>query len=175
MRVASAIVGIGVLLTAACGATANTSSASVDSGQPERSAVAPATTAQKSAGAEAAATLTVMDLDDRMKKIGTAAASLRMQLTANQLLDAAKQAQDVALWFGDVEKFWAQNRRADAVAWSQAARRAATDAAGAAAGNDPKKALAATTTLEANCSMCHSAYREGDTKSGFRIKAGAVR
>jgi len=93
---------------------------------------------------------------------------------ANQLADAAKEAQDLALWMGEVERFWAQNRKADAVAWTQAARRAATDAAGAAAGGDAKKTLAATLTLQNNCSMCHAAYREGDATTGFRIKSGAL-
>jgi hypothetical protein len=124
---------------------------------------------------QAAERLTPADLDERMRKIGPAADSLRMALIENRLGEAAKEAQEIALWFGDVEKFWAQNARPDAVTWSQRARRAATDTAGAAAGGDRVKALAGSKTLLANCDMCHAAYREADGHRGFRIKAGALR
>jgi hypothetical protein len=180
MRVASAIAGIGAMLIAACTARADSASAPrPSSGVAAQRSSTPliatmAAAGQRGAGVEAAASLTAADLDDRMKKIGEAATSLRAHVMANQLSDAAKEAQNLGLWLGDVERFWAQHRKADAVTWTQAARRAATDAAGAAAGGDAAKALAATVTLQNNCSMCHAAYREGDAKSGFRIKPGTV-
>jgi cytochrome c556 len=172
MRVGCAIAGIGLVISAACGTKADDGSTRSD--QRNDTAAAPAV-AGRGAGAEAAAQLTATDLDELMKKIGTGTTALDKQLMDNRLTDAATEAQRLGLWLGDVERFWAQNGKADAVAWTQAARRAATDAAGAAAGGDATSARAATVTLESNCSMCHAAYREGDASNGFRIKAGTVR
>lgn len=172
MRVGCAIVGMGLVMTAAC--ATNVEDRVTRSEQRNEATSGSLAGAEQGAGAEAAAQLTVADLDERMKKIGEGTTSVRKLLMANQLADAAREAQGVGLWLGDVERFWAQHRKADAVAWTQAARRAATDAAGAAAGGDATKALAATATLEGNCSMCHAAYRDGDANSGFRIKAGMV-
>jgi hypothetical protein len=173
MRVGIALVGMTIAATSACAArTAAPSTAAAE--QRSGATITSASAAQRGAGVEAAATLTAADLDGWMKKIGTATTSLRAHVMASQLAEAAREAQDVALWLGEVERFWAQNRKADAVAWTQAARRAATDAAGAAAGGDAMKTVAATVTLQNNCGMCHAAYREGDATSGFRIKSGAV-
>src|SRR4051812_6310258 len=63
------------------------------------------------AGVQAAARLTADDLDARMKVIGPAAGALRMKLTNNQLSDAAKDGQTLAVAFGDVERFFQQQNR----------------------------------------------------------------
>jgi hypothetical protein len=125
--------------------------------------------------APAAVRLTAADLQDRMQKIGSAAASAQMHLMEKRLMDTAKEAQDVATLLGDVEKFWAQNNRPDAVAWAQQARQAATQLAGTAAAGDAMKAQMAAGSLMGNCQMCHDAYREPDGKGGFRLKAGTIR
>ena len=126
------------------------------------------------AGAQAAARLTPDDLQARMKVIGPTSGALRMKLMNNQLPDAAKDAQTLATAFGDVERFWQQNNKADAVMWAQTARMAATEAAGAATAGDGMKALAAANTMQAQCKQCHGTYREGDAQTGFRIKAGVL-
>jgi hypothetical protein len=131
-------------------------------------------TAGRGAGAQAAARLTPDDLDARMKIIGPASGTLRMKLMTNQLADAAKDAQTLAQAFGDVERFWAQNNKADAVMWAQTARMGAQDAAAAATAGDAAKATAAAGNMQAQCKQCHAVYREGDAQSGFHIKAGAL-
>jgi len=126
------------------------------------------------AGAAAAARMTADDLDARMKVIGPASGSLRMKLMANQLADAAKDAQTLAVAFGDVERFFQQNNKSDAVMWAQQARMAASAAAGAATAGDGMKASAAADNMQANCKQCHGVYREGDAQTGFRIKPGTI-
>jgi len=126
------------------------------------------------AGAQAAARLTTADLDAHMKTIGTALGTLRMKLMTDALGDAAKDAQTLATTFGEVERFFQQRNRRDAVTWAQQARISAQEAAGAATAGDRAKASTAMTTLQQQCSQCHAAYREGDAQTGFRIKAGTV-
>jgi hypothetical protein len=130
--------------------------------------------AGRGAGAQAAARLTPDDLDARMKTAGTTSASLRMKLMNNALADAAKDAQTLAVAFGDVERFFQQHNKSDAVMWAQQARRAAQEAAGAATAGDATKATTAATALQANCRQCHAVYREGDAQTGYRIKTGTI-
>jgi hypothetical protein len=122
----------------------------------------------------AAAQLTAADLQDRMRKMGSAVASVQMLLADKNLKDVATKAQDIATWLGDVEKFWTQNHREDAVTWAQQARQIASQAAGAAAAGDAMKAQMAASTLANTCRTCHDAYREADGNGGFRIKPGVV-
>ena len=109
-----------------------------------------------------------------MRIIGPTSGALRMKLMMNQLPDAAKDAQTLAMAFGDVERFWQQNNKADAVMFAQTARMSASEAAGAAAAGDGMKALAAANTMQAQCKQCHGMYREGDAQTGFKIKAGVL-
>jgi hypothetical protein len=118
--------------------------------------------------------MTPDDLQARMRVIGPTSGMLRMKLMMNQLPDAAKDAQTLATAFGDVERFWQQNNKADAVMWAQTARMAATEAAGAATAGDGMKALAAANTMQAQCKQCHGTYREGDAQTGFHIKPGVL-
>jgi hypothetical protein len=111
-------------------------------------------------------------LDPIMKKIGPTNGAMRMKLMNAQLADARGDALALAELFGEVERFWAQNNRADAVKWAQLARTGASEAAGAAAAGDPKKAQAAADTMLGACKQCHGTYREGDQQTGFRIKPG---
>jgi len=149
--------------SASGGATATTGGAATAGGQ-----------RAGGAGAQAAARLTPDDLQARMRIIGPTSGALRMKLMNNQLPDAAKDAQTLAMAFGDVERFWQQNNKADAVMFAQTARMAASESAGAAAAGDGMKALAAANTMQAQCKQCHGMYREGDAQTGFRIKAGVL-
>lgn len=130
------------------------------------------------------------DYEAIMKKVGPAYAALAKDLDAGEVDRAAKDAQQLSDLFGEAEKFWARNKREDAVKWSQAARRHAAEVAaglGAARGylrSDSKvqsgvqarlsRARTSVTTLGNVCQQCHKAYREGDAKSGFHIKASAL-
>lgn len=132
------------------------------------------TAAAGTPGAQAAARLTVQDLEARMKNIGSTYPAMRKNLMANMLADAATQAQELATWFGDVERFWAQNSKPDAVKWAQDARTFATEVAGTATAGDVKKAEQAAANMQGACKQCHGTYREMDPAGGFRIKPGVV-
>jgi hypothetical protein len=118
--------------------------------------------------------MTTDQLSAAMKTISSTAAALRMKLMANQLPDAAKDAQTLATTFGDVERFWTQNNKPDAVMLAQTARQGATEAAGAAAAGDAMKATAAAANMQGTCKQCHGLYREGDAQTGYRVKAGVL-
>ena len=109
-----------------------------------------------------------------MKNIGTTFPANRMQLMANQLPAASKGAEELAVWFGDVERFWAQNNKPDAVKWAQDARTFATQVADAATAGDAMKATQAANNMQGACKQCHGTYREMDPAGGFRIKAGVL-
>lgn len=121
-------------------------------------------------GPPAETQLTEQNLEELMEKIGPTYDVLRKDLEANATAEAGKDAQQLSEWFGGVEKFWAQRNRANAVTWAQQARRAAGDAAGAAASGDATKATAAAETMNAACRQCHDVYRESDGKGGFRAR-----
>jgi cytochrome c556 len=109
-----------------------------------------------------------------MKGIAQSNGALQKNLKGNMLMDAAKDAQQLATLFGEVERFWTQNNKPDAVKLAQTARTGATEVAGAAAAGDQAKALAAAGNLGGTCKQCHGVYREGDPQAGFRIKAGTI-
>ena len=128
------------------------------------------------AGSSAApqSTLTEQDYDGFMKKVGPTYQELRKKVEAGATADAAKDAQQLAELFGNVERFWAQHKKADAVKWAEQARTYASDAAGAAATGNAEKARTAANNMAGMCKQCHSAYRQGDAQTGFRIKPGVV-
>lgn len=126
------------------------------------------------AGAQAAAQVTVEQHEAAMKQIAQANGGLQKSLKSNDLAGAGKQAQELARLFGDVERFWQQHNRADAVKLAQTARTGATEAAGAAAAGDQMKALMAAGNLGGTCKQCHGLYREGTPQTGFTIKAGTI-
>ncbi len=123
--------------------------------------------------AQAPTTLTPADLQKSMQKIGPAYAALLKDVKGD-LKAAATDADTLATEFGNVERFWAQRNRPDAVKWAQDARAAASTIAGAAAANDGAKAVTAAPLIGGQCKSCHSAYREGTQETGFKIKAGTI-
>jgi len=126
------------------------------------------------ASAPVQATMTPLNLEELMKKIGPTYKSLVAQLEANDTAQSARGAQQLAEWFGGVEKFWAQHNRDDAVKWAGQARTHASDAAGAAATGNAGKATTAANAMAAACKQCHGTYREPDGAGGYRIKPGVI-
>lgn len=122
-------------------------------------------------GMQAARRLTPADLEARMKDIGERYPAMRRQLMAGMTAGAAKEATELATLFGDVEQFWAQRDRDDAVKWAQEARTNAIEAAGAATANEAMKAMQAADNMQAACKQCHGTYREVDPRGGFRIRS----
>ncbi len=96
----------------------------------------------RGAGPQAAARMTPEQLDAAMKTISATNAALGMKLMNNDLPGAAKDAQTLATTFADVERFWAQANKADAVKLAQEARIAASESAAAATAGDATKAAA---------------------------------
>ena len=120
--------------------------------------------------APAQAQLTPQNLEELMQKIGPTYKSLTTHLAANDTAESAKEAQQLAEWFGGVEKFWTQRQRADAVKWAGQARALASEAAGAAATGDATKASAAANDMAGVCKQCHATHRESDGAGGYRIR-----
>jgi hypothetical protein len=118
--------------------------------------------------------MTPEQLDNAMKTVSATNTALGMKLMSGDLPGAAKDAQTLATTFADVERFWAQANKADAVKLAQQARMGASDTAAAATAGDGTKATAARSNMTATCKQCHGLYREGDAQTGYRIKAGVI-
>ncbi len=131
-------------------------------------------TTSTSGGAAAQARMTEQDYDGIMKKVGPTNGAMRKMLMGNMLPDAAKNAQQLAMLFGDVERFWTQQNKMDAMKWAAEARKFATETAGAAAAGDQMKAQQAADSLLGDCKQCHGTYRMGSQETGFSIKPGVV-
>ena len=166
MRMICAIAILVLVSSAACAGRTDTATTS--------SGTAATASAASGAEAQAATRLTPQDLESRMKDIGTTFPAMRMHIMANQLDDAAKEAEQLAVWFGDVERFWAQQSKADAVKWAQEARTVATEVVAASTAKDAMKAGQAATNMQGTCKQCHGTYREADPAGGFRLKAGVI-
>jgi cytochrome c553 len=93
---------------------------------------------------------------------------------ARQSNEASQTALELAVAFGEIERFWAQNKKADAVKWAQDARTWATQAAGAVSAGDIAKANQAAANMQGACKQCHGVYRETDAAGGYRIKPAAL-
>ena len=126
------------------------------------------------AGPQAAARMTPEQLDAAMKTINATNGALGMKLMSGDLPAAAKDGQTLATTFADVERFWGQANKPDAVKLAQQARMAASEVAAAATAGDGAKATAARSNMTATCKQCHGVYREGDAQTGYRIKAGVL-
>jgi cytochrome c553 len=158
MRILQGIVVLTLGLSIACASRSNTTSGTNGQG----------------GGAAAPARMTEMDYDAIMKRVGPTNGGMRMKLMNNMLPDAAKDAQTLAMLFGDVERFWTQQKKMDAMKWAAEARMFATETAGAAAAGDQMKAQQAANNLLGDCKQCHGMYREGSQEAGFHIKPGTV-
>jgi hypothetical protein len=130
--------------------------------------------AVQAVGAQAPAPLTAATYPAGMKAVAQANGALQMKLKNNQVMEAAADAKMLASLFAQVEKFWAGQKKDDAVKLSQQAVQGFTDAATAAAAGDGMKAMMAAGNATATCKQCHGAYREGNAQEGFKFKAGTV-
>jgi hypothetical protein len=167
MRILCGVAAIGLLCACAGRTEATSPAAAGATGAPAFTAVGTG----PAAGAQAPEQLTLADLESRMKDINQHNQTMRKHLTGGMGADAAKEAEQLARLFGDVERFWAQRKRTDAVKWAQDARTFATEAAGAATANDVMKATQAANNMLGACKQCHGTYREMDPAGGFRIRA----
>jgi hypothetical protein len=120
--------------------------------------------------------LTTDDYRGFMKIVGATYPTMRMHLMEGNTDEAAKEAQLLAVTFGDVERFWTQNNKPDAIKLAQEARNYATQTAGAATAGDAAKATMSATNMQGMCKQCHGLYREMDPANagGFRFKPGVI-
>ena len=114
--------------------------------------------------------LTVADYPAKMKAVAAANGMLQKALKSGAAADAVAPAKELATIFADVEKFWAAQKKDDAVKLAASARMGFADAAAAAAKGDVMAAQMAAGNATANCKQCHGLYREGDAQAGFKIK-----
>ena len=120
--------------------------------------------------AQAQGALTAADYPAKMKAVAAANGQLQKALKSGATADAVAQSQELVSLFADVEKFWAAQKKDDAVKLAASARMGFSDAAAAAAKGDAMAAQMAAGNAAANCKQCHGLYREGDPQSGFKIK-----
>jgi hypothetical protein len=121
---------------------------------------------------QAAARMTPDQLDAAMKSTNTANDALGMKLTQGDLAGAAKDAQSIASGFAEIERFFAQIGKNDAVELAKKARKGASEVAAAASAGHATKATSERAKLNATCKQCHDSYREGNAQTGYRLKDG---
>jgi len=124
--------------------------------------------------AQAQAPLTAADYPAKMKMVQQTNGELQKALKAGVAADAVGPAKTLATLFADIEKFWAAQKKDDAVKLAASARMGFAEAAAAAAKGDAMAAQMAAGNATANCKQCHGLYREGSPQEGFKFKAGAV-
>jgi cytochrome c556 len=118
--------------------------------------------------------LTAADYPAKMKEVAMNNGALQKALKGGAAADAVAPAKALAALFADIEKFWAAQKKDDAVKLAATARMGFADAAAAAAKGDAMAAQMAAGNALGTCKQCHGLYREGDAQSGFKFKAGAV-
>jgi hypothetical protein len=180
MRTALPLLVCAFLATTACAnkkPTGTAGTGTTASTPPVAAASAAASSAQangQTSGQEAAKRMTAEQLQAAMKTINASNGTLGIKLMSGDLPAAAKDAQALATAFADVERFFAQVNKPDAVGWAKQARMSASDAAAAATAGDAAKATAARVAMTGNCRQCHGTYREGDPQAGYRLKPGVL-
>ena len=108
-------------------------------------------------------------LSRTMKKVGPAFNALRAA-DASKADEAVAQAALLKQAFADIEPFWKSHARADAIQWTQQARKEsdALDAAVRSGRWDEVKAAAG--RLQPICQNCHGAYRDRLDDGTYRLK-----
>ncbi|HEY6359589.1 MAG TPA: hypothetical protein VIX63_00725, partial [Vicinamibacterales bacterium] len=89
-------------------------------------------TTSSNASAAVQAKMTEADYDAIMKKVGPTNGAMQKALKSGALADGAKGAQQLAMLFVDVERFWTQYKIKDAMMWAAEAQKYAKQAAAAA-------------------------------------------
>jgi hypothetical protein len=171
MRIVCGIVIVMAGFSVGCANRSGTQPAGASNTQTSRPA-APAPASQLASRPQ----LTADDYRGFMKTVGTTYPMMRMHLMEGMTAQAAKEAQVLATTFGDVERFWVQNNKPEAIKLAQEARNYATQTAGSAAAGDAAKATMTATNMQGMCKQCHGLYRETDPANagGFRFKPGVI-
>ena len=110
-------------------------------------------------------------LDELMKRIAPAFATLRQAIDAQNADMVRQQAAALTQAFTIVEGFWANQSKVDATTWARNARMQAEAIAGDATSNKLGLVASAMGTLGQQCQSCHAMYRVQFANGAFRIKA----
>ena len=110
------------------------------------------------------------DYSKVMKEIGSLVQTLRKNVEAGNMADAAKDAARLEMLFKDSVVFWEARKTEDAIAAAKTAVMAAGNAAKAAAANNTTALAEATKVLGGTCMGCHNAHRERLPDGTYRIK-----
>jgi len=109
-------------------------------------------------------------LSKLMKQIGPGFNALRQAVTASNVDDVRTQAATLNKAFTEAAAFWKKQPHADAVQWTEDAKRESDAIATAAAKNDMEAVKAAVPKLQSACGSCHGSYRERLDDGTYRYK-----
>jgi cytochrome c556 len=109
-------------------------------------------------------------LSKLMKQIGPGFNALRQAVTASNAEDVKTQATTLNKAFTEAAAFWKKQPHADAIQWTEDAKRESDAIAVAAAKNDMDAVKAAVSKLQSACSSCHGSYRERLDDGTYRYK-----
>jgi cytochrome c556 len=109
-------------------------------------------------------------LSKLMKQIGPGFNALRQAVTASNAEDVKTQAATLNKAFTEAAAFWKKQPHADAIQWTEDARRESDAIAAAAAKNDMDAVKAAVPKLQSACASCHGSYRERLDDGTYRYK-----
>jgi len=109
-----------------------------------------------------------------MQKVGQANGAFRGIIEKSDAKGAQEQAAALKAAFVATEAFFKPHAKADAIGWSQDARKAAEAIELSAAAGKWDEVKATTGNLGKMCQTCHTAYRERYDDGSFRAKLGAA-
>ena len=109
--------------------------------------------------------------DAVMKRIGPAFTGLRAAIDDANAPAAAESTKTLKEAFADAEAFWKARKTADAIEWTQTARRLVGTLDRVVGGANWPLVKTAADELNRTCSTCHTAYRERLEDGTFRVKS----
>ena len=109
-------------------------------------------------------------LSRQMKQIGPAFNALRQAVTASNAADAGAQATSMSKAFAEAAAFWKPRPHADAIQWTEDAKRETAAIAAAAGRADWDAVKASVSKTQSFCQDCHGRYRERLDDGTFRFK-----
>ena len=109
-------------------------------------------------------------LSKLMKQIGPGFNALRQAVTASNAADVHTQAATLNKAFTEAIAFWKTKAHADAIQWTEDAKRESDAIATAAGKNDWDAVKASVPKLQSACASCHGQYRERLDDGSYRYK-----
>ena len=113
------------------------------------------------------------EFDRAMKTIGTAMAGVSQSIGTRAYVDAKTPLALVRQTLASTRPWWVKHQEPDAARMTKAAVETldALDKALSAAAVNPAAVDSAVQDVNRACEACHAIYREGDDRTGYRIRA----